>query len=137
MKTESTDLKPNETNDTGAPTLHRRENSPDHSIRADGPVGQGGDASATIHDRTGLYIAIIALLVAGMGLGFEISRAMSTSELRELQNQSIDAKIAAGAAGAEATARAADTNARVAVDEIERMRTALAAKNIIIPKGHD
>jgi hypothetical protein len=50
-----------------APQLTRRENSPDHSIRADGPVAQGGDA--TIHDRTGLYLAIIAFGISCMAIG--------------------------------------------------------------------
>jgi hypothetical protein len=71
-------------------------------------------------------LAIIALIVAVVAIVMVLS-----------QPQIVEAKIQAGAARAEATARAADTNARVAVDEIERMRTALAAKNIIIPKGHD
>ena len=67
MNNDSTDSKPTGTSDTGAPTLHRRENSPDHSIRADGPVAKGGDA--TIHDRTGLYLSIIAFGLAAMAFG--------------------------------------------------------------------
>lgn len=60
--------------DSTAPQLTRRENSPDHSIRADGPVAQGGDA--TIHDRTGLYLAIIAALFAAIAFGFAIGMPM-------------------------------------------------------------
>jgi hypothetical protein len=105
-------------------------------------VGQGGDASATIHDRTGLYIAILALLVAGMALGFEISRAMSESntrlveasnraEARERELQAIDAKIVAGAAKAEATAQAAKEHARIALDEVNRAVAQLEAKGLV------
>ena len=111
-----------------------------------GAIAHGGNAE--IHDRVSLYVAILALLAAGLGLGFEISRAMSDAKIQRmqdqnsatnqrLQDQAIDAKIQAGVARAEATAHAADVNARVAVDEIERMRTALAAQKIVIPKSHD
>jgi len=71
-------------------------------------------------------LAIIALLVAVVAIVMVFS-----------QSQIVDAKVIAGAAKAEATAQAANTNARVAVDEIERIRTALAAQSIVIPKGHD
>jgi len=71
-------------------------------------------------------LAIIALLVAVVAIVLVFT-----------QQQIVNAKIVAGAAKAEATAQAANTNARVAVDEIERMRTALAAQRIVIPKGHD
>lgn len=87
-------------------------------------------SSAEIHDRTGLYIAIIALLVAGMGLGFEISRAMSTSELRELQSQSIDARIQAGVARAEAEANEAKVTARVAMKEVGTLCASLKASRV-------
>jgi hypothetical protein len=102
-------------------------------------------SNAEIHDRTGLYIAILALLVAGMALGFEISRAMSTSEFRRLEERNVESSIQAAVSDARASlqqqvaqtktdADAARINARVAVDEVERMRTGLAAKGIIIPK---
>ena len=145
MNNDSTGSKQTETSDSeAAPTLNRRENSPDYSIRADGPVAKGGDA--TIHDRTGLYIAILALLVAGMALGFEISRAMKSTEdrvnaaeVRRLQEANIAAQIQAGAAQAEATAREARTEALVTKDKLEELRDALNAKGMKIPKldGHN
>jgi hypothetical protein len=63
MSNESTESN----SDSTAPQLTRRDNSPDHSIRADGPVAKGGDA--TIHDRTGLYLSIIAFGLAAMAFG--------------------------------------------------------------------
>jgi hypothetical protein len=149
MNNESTDSKSTETSsDSGAPTLHRRENSPDHSIRADGPVAQGGDA--TIHDRTGLYIAILALALAGAALGYEMAQRDNRIEAREAQSQATEARIAAAVANAradmqqqiasaEATAREARTEALVTKDKLEELRDALNAKGMKLPKldGHN
>ena len=102
-----------------------REHSPDHSIRADGPVATGG--SSTINDRTGLYIAIIALALAGMGLGYEMSQNSSRADLRQLQEQVVDAKIAAAVAQAKAEANEAKVKARVAEDSVKSICAALKA----------
>lgn len=105
-------------------------------------------AEANIHDRTGLYIAILAMALGGMALGFEISRAMASAEMRVLQEQAIDAKIQAGieraradmqqqVATAQATAEAGRQHARVALDKVEDFRTKLAEKGIKITlDGH-
>ena len=95
-------------------------------------------SSAEIHDRTGLYIAIIALLVAGMALGFQISKSMNESEIRRLQEANITAQIAAGAAQAERTAAEARSTAKVTEDKLSELRDALNAKGMNIPKldGH-
>lgn len=113
MKTESTDSKQIETSDTGAPTLHRRENSPE--IRADGPVGQGGDASATIHDRTGLYISIIALFVATLALGMVLM---------------LPAQQAARVEVATDAARKAEREARVMQERWNDLKVELAKRGI-------
>lgn len=99
-------------------------------------------ANASIHDRTGLYIAILALAVAGMALGFEISRAMSSAEMRALQGQAIDAKIQAGieraradmqqqVEQAKAMADAGATDGRLALDRVEKAVAKLEAKGLI------
>ncbi len=55
------------------------QDSKDESISGNsGPVATGG--SAEIHDRTGLYISIIALLVAGIALGMIISSSSQQKE---------------------------------------------------------
>jgi predicted metalloprotease len=101
-----------------------------------GAIAKGGDA--TIHDRTGLYLAIIAMVLSALCLGLFLMQTF-------LMPQIIDAKVQAGMAEVRAQiqeqvaqtktdADAARVNARVSVDEIERMRTGLAAKGIIIPK---
>lgn len=124
------------------PTLKRQHDSPDHSIYGNqAPVLKGGDA--TVNDRTGLYLAIIALVFAGMGLGFEISRAMSGTEVQRLQDQAvaerqrqqdqlIDARIQAGAAAALAKANASEVNARVALDKVQNIKVELAKRGITI-----
>ena len=48
-------------------TVHP-EHSPDHSNRANGG-GVSNRADATINDRTGLYISIIALIISAISLG--------------------------------------------------------------------
>ena len=44
-----------------------RRHSPDGNT---GTVAQGGDA--TIHDRTGLYLAVISLIISALSLGMVI-----------------------------------------------------------------
>jgi hypothetical protein len=110
----------------------RRENSPGAISDNSGTIAQGG--TATLHDRLGVYMALLAVVIAAIALGYEISQSSSRVETRELQAQVMDAKIQAGAARAETVANEARVNARIAVDEMERMRTALAAKGILIPK---
>jgi cobalamin biosynthesis protein CobD/CbiB len=121
--------------DSTAPQQTRRENSPDHSIRADGPVGQGGDANATIHDRTGLYLAIIAMVLSALCLGLFLMQTF-------LMPQIIDAKVQAGIADARAAmqqqvadatavAQAGKEHARIALDEVQRANAQLEAKGLI------
>lgn len=113
------------------------EHSPDKSARADNGSG-ASTSNAEIHDRTGLYISIIALALAGMAFGGAI-----------MLPQIMDAKIAAAvamakenmaqqAADAKATATAGNQHARVALDKVEDFRAKLAAKGIDIPPldGH-
>lgn len=96
------------------------------------------NSNAEIHDRTGLYISIIALALAGMAFGGAI-----------MLPQIMDAKIAAAVAAAKesmaqqtadakATAVAGNQHARVALDKVEDFRAKLAAKGIDVPPldGH-
>jgi hypothetical protein len=82
-------------------------------------------------------MALVALIFSVGALVALYMQSSAQERLAEKDRQVIEAKIKAGAAAAESTAHAADVNARVAVDEIERMRTALAAQKIVIPKSHD
>jgi hypothetical protein len=113
------------------PQLIRQHDSPDRSIKENsGPVATGGNAE--VHDRTGLYISIIALLVGGLALGFEMNRSATNSEIQRLQDQAIDAKIAAAIAKSEQTSHAADTNARVALDKVQNIKVELAKRGITV-----
>ena len=63
MNSESTDSKMSEPRDTD-PTMQRHERE-DHSIRDNSaPV-----ASATIHDRTALYVSIFSMVLSALCLG--------------------------------------------------------------------
>lgn len=124
------------------PSRTAYQDSANGSIHSNsGPV-----ASARIDDRTSLYLAIIALFVAVLALGMVIERGNASAELRASQDQAINARIEAGVAEARAQIQAqvaqtktdsdaARINARVAVDEVERIRTGLASKGINIPKS--
>jgi len=93
-----------------------------------GTIAHGGEA--TIHDRTGLYIAIFALALSGMGLGYEISQNSSRGDLGRLQEQVIDAKIAAAVSKSEAEANEAKVNSRVAIKEVETLCASLKAAHV-------
>jgi hypothetical protein len=96
----------------------------DESISANSaPVARGGNA--TVSDHGSKTLAIIALISSCVALG-------AVSMYVILQAQIIDSKIAAGAAKAEATSWAAKTDARVALDKVEDVRTKLAEKGIQI-----
>lgn len=107
---------------------HQTRSENDRSIRAQGSVATGGNAE--VHDRTGLYIAILALLIAGMALGFEISKMIGAAEVRELQKEAMEAKISEAVKTGEAEASEAKVNARVALKEVETLCASLKAANV-------
>lgn len=123
----------------------RRENSPGAISDNQGTIAQGG--TATVHDRLGVYMALVAVVIAAIALGYEISQSSSRAETRELQAQVIDAKIRAGMADvrastqqaiaqAQATAQAGKEHARIALDEVQRSNAQLEAKGLIRPANH-
>lgn len=100
------------------PNQIRHEGSQDKSIRAEGG-GSSSGSHAEIHDRTGLYVSILSLSLAGVSLGLWLNLSAI-----------IDAKVQAATAKSEATAHAADTNARVAIDNVQQLQVQLAEKGI-------
>lgn len=78
----------------------------------------------------GTIALVIASVVAG---GFTVYLLMS-QQTSALEQQVVRAEIRAGAAEAEAVSHRARVDSRVALDEVERMRTGLASKGIDIPK---
>lgn len=93
-------------------------------------------AHASVQDRAGLYIAIVALIVATLSLGMQL-----------MQSQLMDAKIDAGIAEAWAgieqrlaetkqTANTGREHARIALSEVERANAELAAKGLIRKAEH-
>jgi hypothetical protein len=89
----------------------------------------------TISDRSLSIVAIIFSTAAITALlMFIVMSARQESQTARV----VDAKIEAGVAQAEATAREARTHARVALDKVEDFRTKLAAKGIDVPPldGH-
>lgn len=83
------------------------------------------------HDHGGKTLATVALIVACVAFGAVAMYVILAAQL-------IDAKIASGAAQAEATAREARTTAKVTEDKLYELRDQLNAKGMNLPKldGH-
>jgi hypothetical protein len=109
-----------------SPQIHPEHHGSDNSQTAAPNSVQGRTGDINIADRA---LSVVAIIFSCLALGAIVMHAI-------LYPQIIDAKIQAGIAKAEATSHAADTNARVALDEVERMREALGRQHINIPK-HD
>lgn len=93
---------------------HERTGSPDHSIHGNqAPVLKGGDA--TVNDRTGLYIAIIAILFAAMAFGMSIILPMVYSERMAAMRDRV---------------QLAEQTAALAREDVRIMQQALAARGI-------
>lgn len=103
--------------------------APEHVYNA--PVSSVGDNSpqAVVNDRTGLFIAIFALAMAGLALGISVTSFVIVPQM-------IDAKVAAGMAEAKATANAAREHARIALDKVEQTQVQLGAKGLVQPSTH-
>lgn len=82
-------------------------------------------AHVEVHDKAGLYVAVIAAVLTGVAIG----ALMMVPAL-------IDSKVAAGVAKAEATAQAAKEHARVALDKVEQTQVQLGAKGLVQPSTH-
>jgi hypothetical protein len=93
-------------------------------------------ATATVQDRAGLYIAIVAIILAALSIGLILTMPII-----------IDAKVQAGIADAradmqerlakvEATANAGREHGRIALSEVERANAELAAKGLIRKADH-
>lgn len=105
--------------------MSRRHDSPDSSVHGNHAPVQRVDH----HDHGNKTLAIIALVAACIALGAVAVYVILAAQL-------IDAKIQSGGADARAEAHVARVDARVAIDEVERIRTQLAAKGINLPKEH-
>lgn len=68
------------------------QDSNDKSISSNsGPVATGGDA--TIHDRTGLYLAVIAVILSALSLGMTIvNPKISDAKVENLRDRVVTAE---------------------------------------------
>lgn len=95
------------------------------------PVSTVGDNSpqAVVNDRTGLFISILALVVAAFGCGMAVTLFVIVPGM-------IDAKVQAGVASANADMAAAKQNARLALDRVDKTMARLEAKGLIKLENH-
>lgn len=113
--------------------MSRRHDSPDSSVHSNhAPV-----LRVEHNDHSNKTMTIIALILASALLGGFGVYVLMAERAESLRVQLADANVRAGVAQAETIAARARTDSRVALDEIERMRTSLAAKGIVVTKDHD
>lgn len=95
------------------------------------PVSHIGDHSpqAVVNDRTGLFIAIIALVLGSFGCGMAATVFIVMSSM-------IDSKVEAGVATARAEMHLAETNALLAKDRTDKIAAALEARGLIKLENH-
>lgn len=99
---------------SSTPSRIALQESSDESIKdVKGTVATGGRAE--IHDRTGLYLAVIALLFAAMAFGMSIVLPMVYSERMESMRDRV---------------QIAERNAQLAREDVRIMQQALAARGI-------
>ncbi len=118
----------NSTAPDSIPSMLRRHHSPDEPVMAVGRANVNVNRFNLVQSTIG----IIALIFASVSLGFVLMEELHAPIDQSLQQQTIDAKIEAGIAKAEATAHAADTNARVALDKVQNVKVELAKRGINI-----
>lgn len=82
-------------------------------------------AHASVQDRAGLYIAILALTIAALSLGMQLS-----------QSALLDAKIKAEIAEANETANSARTFGRLANEKADRVLAQLEARGLVKQENH-
>lgn len=82
-------------------------------------------AHVIVHDKSGLYVSIAAIILACLNLGVLAMLPML-----------IDAKIQAGMAEAKQIANAGREHGRIALSEVERANAELAAKGLIRKAEH-
>lgn len=91
-----------------------------HETRTNSP-----SAHVVVHDKSGLYVSIAAIILACVNLGVLI-----------MMPTIIDAKVQAGVARAEMTANAGREHARIALDKVEQAQVQLGAKGLIRIEQH-
>lgn len=82
-------------------------------------------AHVVVHDKSGLYIAVLAIVLSCVNLG--VLAMLPTI---------IDAKVQAGTARAEAIANSGREHARIALDKVEQTQIQLGAKGLIKVETH-
>lgn len=103
------------------PNMNRQHDSPDKSIKENsGPVATGGNAE--VHDRTGLYLAIMAALFAAMAFGASLMLPM-------VYNARLDA-YEARVANLSDRVQTAERESRVAQERWNDLKVELARRGI-------
>lgn len=82
-------------------------------------------AHVVVHDKSGLYVSIAAIILACINVGVLAMMPMI-----------IDAKVQAGVARAEMVANAGREHARIALDKVEQTQVQLGAKGLIDIEQH-
>lgn len=93
-------------------------------------TGDGSsNAEATVNDRTGLFIAILALTLGAFSCGI-------AATLFVIMPTMIDTKVLAAIAPVTEQTRTSTQNARLALDRADKISAALEAKGLIRLENH-
>jgi hypothetical protein len=96
-------------------------------------------AGAIVHKvivGAGLYVAIIALIVGCLCLGFQLSiPSLIDAKVNERMSE-LKADLAEKSADTKASVLAARQDARIALDKVEQTQVQLGAKGLVSPSTH-
>lgn len=93
-------------------------------------------ANASIEDRAGLYIAIVALVLSVLAIGLSITMPRLIQAEVSAAVERARAEMQQQIATAQATSNAGREHARIALAEVERANAELAAKGLIRKAEH-
>lgn len=104
------------------------------------PTSTVGDnspqAHASVQDRAGLYIAIVALILATLSIGLVLTMPVIVEAKVQAGIERVRADVQQQVATAQATANTGREHARIALSEVERANAELAAKGLIRKAEH-
>lgn len=93
-------------------------------------------AHASVQDRAGLYIGIVALILAALALGMELTMSVVVDAKVKAGMAEVRGAVAQDVADAKASANTARQDARIALDKVEQTQTQLGAKGLVQPSTH-
>lgn len=100
-------------------------------------IGAGGSQSnASIQDRTGLYLAIVAFAISFLSLGMQLNSKQGEDDRVRAAVAEAEARMAEKLAQANETANSARTFGRLANEKSDRVLAQLEVRGLVKPENH-